>query len=83
MCAAAIGFARIGRLYFGAADPKSGGVLRGPRIFAHPQAHFAPEMYDGSGRRRARRCCATSSHPCAGVDEPTPGIPSQGWHMIV
>jgi cytidine deaminase len=49
MCAAAIGFARIGRLYFGAADPKSGGVLRGPRIFAHPQAHFAPEMYDGIG----------------------------------
>ena len=49
MCAAAIGFARIGRLYFGAADPKSGGVLHGPRIYAHPQAHHAPEVYDGIG----------------------------------
>ena len=49
MCAAAIGFARIGRLYFGASDPKSGGVLQGPRVFTHPQAHHAPEMYDGIG----------------------------------
>jgi cytidine deaminase len=49
MCAAAIGFARIGRLYFGAEDPKSGGVLHGPRIYAHPQAHHAPEVYDGIG----------------------------------
>ena len=49
MCAAAIGFARIGRLYFGAADPKSGGVLHGPRVYAHPQAHHAPEVYDGIG----------------------------------
>ena len=49
MCAAAIGFARVRRLYFGAADPKSGGVLHGPRIYAHPQAHHAPEVYDGIG----------------------------------
>jgi cytidine deaminase len=49
MCAAAIGFARIGRLYFGAADPKSGGVMQGPRIYAHPQAHSVPEVYDGIG----------------------------------
>ena len=49
MCAAAIGFARIGRLYFGAADPKSGGVLHGPHVYAHPQAHHAPEIYDGIG----------------------------------
>ncbi len=47
MCAAAIGFARIARLYFGATDPKSGGVAHGPRIFAHPQAHHRPEIYDG------------------------------------
>ena len=47
MCAAAIGFARIGRLYLGAGDPKSGGVLHGPRIYAHPQAHHRPEVYDG------------------------------------
>jgi len=47
MCAAAISFARIARLYYGAADPKSGGVAQGARIFAHPQCHHAPEVYDG------------------------------------
>ncbi len=47
MCAAAIGFARIRRLYYGAADPKSGGVAQGARVFAHPQCHHAPEVYDG------------------------------------
>ncbi|MDF0603179.1 nucleoside deaminase [Psychromarinibacter sp. C21-152] len=47
MCAAAIGFARIARLVYGAADPKSGGVAHGPRVFAHPQAHHAPEVVDG------------------------------------
>ena len=47
MCAAAISFARIRRLYYGAADPKSGGVAHGARVFAHPQCHHAPEVYDG------------------------------------
>ena len=47
MCAAAISNARIARLYYGAADPKSGGVAQGPRIFAHPQCHHAPQVYDG------------------------------------
>jgi len=47
MCAAAISFARIARLYYGAADPKSGGVAQGPRVFAHPQSHHVPEVYDG------------------------------------
>lgn len=47
MCAAAIGFARIRRLYYGAADPKSGGVGQGPRVFSHPQSHHVPEIYDG------------------------------------
>ncbi|MBI1218254.1 MAG: nucleoside deaminase [Rhodobacteraceae bacterium] len=47
MCAAAIGQARIARLYYGAADPKSGGVAQGPRVFAHPQSHNVPEVYDG------------------------------------
>lgn len=46
MCAAAISNARIGRLYYGAADPKSGGVSVGPRIFSHPQCHHVPEVYD-------------------------------------
>lgn len=53
MCAAAIGFARIRRLYFGAADPKSGGVAHGARVFAHPQCHHAPEIYDGIGAAEA------------------------------
>ena len=47
MCAMAISAARIRRLYFGASDPKSGGVNHGPRIFTHPQAHHVPEIYDG------------------------------------
>jgi len=47
MCAQAISAARIARLYYGAADPKSGGVAQGPRIFTHPQCHHVPEVYDG------------------------------------
>src|SRR5262245_44031025 len=47
MCAAAISFARIHRLYFGAGDPKGGGVEHGPRIFSQPSCHHAPELYGG------------------------------------
>lgn len=47
MCATAISFARIRRLYFGATDPKSGGVTTGPRIFQQPTCHHSPEIYDG------------------------------------
>ena len=47
MCAAAIAAARIGRLYYGASDPKSGGVAQGARVFCHPQCHHVPEVYDG------------------------------------
>jgi len=53
MCAAAISFARIRRLYYGAADEKSGGVDHGPRIFAHPTCHHAPEIYGGLGESRS------------------------------
>ena len=49
MCAAAISNARIARLYYGASDPKSGGVAQGPRVFSHSQCHHAPEVYDGIG----------------------------------
>jgi tRNA(adenine34) deaminase len=49
MCASAIGQARIARLYYGAEDPKSGGVAHGARIFSHPQSHHVPEVYDGIG----------------------------------
>jgi tRNA(adenine34) deaminase len=47
MCAAAISNARIGRLYYGASDPKSGGVAYGARVFSHLQCHHVPEVYDG------------------------------------
>ena len=47
MCAGAIAAARIARLYYGASDPKSGGVAQGARVFAHPQCHHAPEVFDG------------------------------------
>ncbi|MEL7344156.1 MAG: nucleoside deaminase [Pseudomonadota bacterium] len=47
MCAGAIAHARIARVYYGAADPKSGGVAHGARVFSHPQAHHRPDVYDG------------------------------------
>ncbi len=53
MCAAAISNARIARLYYGAADPKSGGVAQGARVFDHPQCHHIPEVYDGLGEADA------------------------------
>lgn len=47
MCAGAISLARIRRLYFGAPDPKGGGVEHGPRLFRQPTCHHAPEVYGG------------------------------------
>ena len=47
MCAAAISFARIRRLYFGAGDPKGGAVENGVRLYASPTCHHAPEVYGG------------------------------------
>lgn len=55
MCAAAISFARIRRLYYGAADPKSGGTAHGARVFAHPQCHHVPEVYDGIAAAESER----------------------------
>lgn len=52
-CAGAIAAARLSRLYYGASDPKSGGVAQGPRVFDHPQAHWAPEVYPGIGEAEA------------------------------
>ena len=51
MCAGAIAAARIARLCYGAADPKSGGVAQGARVFDRPQSHHRPEVYDGIGAR--------------------------------
>jgi tRNA(adenine34) deaminase len=53
MCAGAISFARIRRLYYGAADPKGGGVESGVRFFAAPTCHHAPEIYPAVGETRA------------------------------
>jgi tRNA(adenine34) deaminase len=53
MCAQAISFARIRRLYYGAADPKGGGVEYGPLVFASSSCHHRPEIYGGIGERRA------------------------------
>jgi tRNA(adenine34) deaminase len=47
MCAGAIAAARVGRLYYGAQDAKSGGVAHGARVFSHPQCHHVPQVYDG------------------------------------
>lgn len=47
MCAGAIAFARIRRLYYAAPDPKGGGVEHGPRVFNQPTCHHAPEVYGG------------------------------------
>ena len=47
MCAGAIAHARLAHLYYGAADPKGGGVAHGARVFDHPTCHHRPEVYDG------------------------------------
>jgi tRNA(Arg) A34 adenosine deaminase TadA len=54
MCAAVISFARLRRLYFGAADPKMGAVEHGPRLYAQPTCHHAPQVYGGIGEAEAR-----------------------------
>jgi tRNA(adenine34) deaminase len=53
MCAQAISFARLRRVYWGAGDPKGGGVEHGPRIFDQPTCHHRPELYPGLGERDA------------------------------
>lgn len=53
MCAGVIAAARISRLYYGAADLKSGGVAQGARVFTHPQSHHKPEIYEGIAAKEA------------------------------
>ncbi|MEZ5782529.1 MAG: nucleoside deaminase [Rhizobiaceae bacterium] len=53
MCAAAISFARLRRLYFGALDEKGGAVVSGVRFFASPTCHHAPELYSGIGETQS------------------------------
>ena len=66
MCATAASFARLRRIYFGAEDPKGGGVEHGPRIFASTSCHHRPEVYGGIAARRVGRAAARpSSRPGA------------------
>ena len=53
MCAGAVSFARIRRLYYGAADPKGGAVDHGVRFFADPTCHHRPDVYGGIGELEA------------------------------
>ena len=53
MCAAAIGFTRIRRLFYGASDPKGGGIDHGPHIFHQPTCHHRPEVFGGIGESQA------------------------------
>ena len=53
MCAAAIAFARLRRVYYGAADPKGGAVDHGVRLFDQPSCHHRPEVYGGIGETEA------------------------------
>ncbi|MBV2143340.1 nucleoside deaminase [Falsochrobactrum sp. TDYN1] len=55
MCAAAISFARIRRLYYGAPDPKGGGVEHGPRFYTQPTCHHIPEIYAGFSEARSQK----------------------------
>ena len=59
MCAAAIGFARLRRVYFGAYDPKGGAVEHGPRLFDQPTTNHRPEIYGGIEERRAAQLLRT------------------------
>ena len=53
MCAAAISFARLRRLYYAATDPKGGAVASGPRFFSQPTCHHVPNVYDGLAEEEA------------------------------
>jgi tRNA(adenine34) deaminase len=53
MCATAASFARVRRVYFGASDPKGGGVEHGARVFTQPTCHHRPEVYGGIDAERA------------------------------
>ncbi|MFT3965897.1 MAG: nucleoside deaminase [Sphingobium sp.] len=55
MCAAAISHARLDAVYYGASDPKGGGVEHGARVFTHAQCHHRPDIYPGVGEGEAAR----------------------------
>ncbi len=53
MCAGAVSAARLRRVYYGASDPKSGGIEQGPRVFSHATCHHVPDVYPGIGEAEA------------------------------
>jgi tRNA(Arg) A34 adenosine deaminase TadA len=59
MCATAASLARLRRIYYGAEDPKGGGVDHGPRIFSSPACHHRPEVYGGIAAGRAAELLRT------------------------
>ncbi|MEP9378920.1 nucleoside deaminase [Aquabacter sp. CN5-332] len=59
MCAAAVSFARVRRLYYGAPDPKGGAVESGPRFYSQPTCHHVPEVYGGIAERQAAEVLRT------------------------
>ena len=70
MCAAAMSFARIRRLYYGAADPKGGAVDSGVRFFASPTCHHRPEVYGGISESEAADAAARLFRRTAAPDDP-------------
>jgi tRNA(Arg) A34 adenosine deaminase TadA len=74
MCAYAIALARIRRLYFGASDPKAGGVEHGPRIFDSAACHHAPEVIGGVGETRAAALLRRFFRARRAGDQPGAGV---------
>lgn len=64
MCATAISAARIARVFYGAADPKSGGVAHGARVFSHAQCHHVPEVYDSIDAKTSEELLKTFFKRC-------------------
>jgi tRNA(adenine34) deaminase len=74
MCAAAVALARLGRLYFGAYDPKGGAVEHGPRLFTQPTVHHRPEIYGGIDERPAAALLRAFFHDRRPVRYPAAGV---------
>ena len=70
MCAAAMSFARIRLLYFGAGDPKGGAVEHGVRFFASPTCHHRPDVYGGIAESDSAACCGSSFSASVGKTAP-------------
>ena len=79
MCAAAISFARIRRLYYGAADPKGGAVDNGVRFFASPTCHHRPEVYGGIDESEAAALLRSSSKRGADLRRTSDGLGDAPW----